>query len=277
MLSLLIKELRTHRGGIIGWTLGLGLWGILATVLYPSIGEQFAGMEFPDFYEAIGPISAIGELSGFLSLEIFNFAIPLALGIYALILGTAVLAGEEDQGTLELLLALPLPRWKLVLTKALSVMVSLALVVMGLCLSIWIGMLAIQNDIDLSIGLADLALVALQSWLLVGALAMIALFLGAFLPTRRHASMVAGLILAASYLLNSLAEIADQLDPYRPLSLNYYYNPQELMTSGLVWKDTVVLAGVIVAFLALALLSFQRRNVTVGAWPWQRASVTVEE
>ena len=103
MLSLLIKELRAHRGGILGWTLGLGLWGLLATVLFPSIGQQFGGMQFPEFYEAIG---AIGELSGFLALEVFGFAVPIALGIYALVLGTGVLAGEEDDGTLELLVAL---------------------------------------------------------------------------------------------------------------------------------------------------------------------------
>ncbi len=29
----------------------------------------------------------------------------------------------------------------------------------------------------------------------------------------------------------------------------------------------------VAVFLALALVGFQRRNVTVGAWPWQRARV----
>jgi ABC-2 type transport system permease protein len=270
MARLLIQELRAHRGGIIGWTLGLGLWGVLATVLFPSIGEQFGGMEFPEFYKAFGPIGAIGQLSGFLSLEVFSFAVPLALGVYALVFGTSVLGGEEDEGTLELLVALPLPRWKLVLAKALAVGAGLAIVAAGLSLSVWIGIQAIQGQIELAIGAGDLALVALQGWLLVTALAMISLFLGAYLPSRRYASMLAGLLLAASYLLNSLGQVAEELDPFRPASLNYYYDSQALMTSGLAWEDTVVLAGVCVVFLALALLAFERRNVTVGAWPWER-------
>jgi ABC-2 type transport system permease protein len=277
MPSLLLKELRAHLGGIIGWTLGLGLWGLIATVLFPSIGEQFGDMQFPEFYEAFGPIGAIGELSGFLSLEVFGFAVPIALGIYALVLGTAVLAGEEDDGTLELLITLPLPRWKLVLAKALSIALSLAIVALGLCLSIWVGIQVIEDQIQVAVSWGDLAIVALQSWLLVAALAMISLFLGAYLPSRRHAAMVGGLVLAGSYLLDSLAQITDALNPFRPLSLNYYYDSRELMASGLAWQDTAVLVAVMVVFLALSLLSFRRRNVTVGAWPWQRPRVSLKQ
>ncbi len=277
MTSLFIKELRLRRGGVIGWTLGMALWGFLVAALYPSIGAQFAHLELPEFYEAFGPISAMGELPGFLTLEVFNFAVPIGLGIFALVLGAGVLAGEEDEGTLELLMSLPIPRWKLVLAKALFIVVALAIVVVGLCLSVWIGIEVIRDEVDVSVGAADLALVAMQSWLLVAALAMISLFLGAYLPRRRHASTVGALILGASYLMNSLAQMTEDLDPYQPLSLIHYYDPYELMTSGLAWGDSGVLAGVAVVFLALALLSFEHRNVTVGAWPWQRPRVTVEE
>jgi hypothetical protein len=37
--------------------------------------------------------------------------------------------------------------------------------------------------------------------------------------------------------------------------------------------DILLLLGVTVVFFALALVGFQRRNVTVGAWPWQRARI----
>jgi ABC-2 type transport system permease protein len=105
----------------------------------------------------------------------------------------------------------------------------------------------------------------------------IALFLGAYLPSRRHAATVGGLILAASYLLDSLAQITDQLDAVQPLSLNHYFDSRELMTSGLAWQDALVLGGVVAVFLVLALLSFQRRNITVGAWPWQRPRVSAQQ
>ncbi|MGC9523084.1 MAG: ABC transporter permease subunit [Anaerolineae bacterium] len=279
MISLLLKELRMHRGGIIGWAVGLGLWGGLVPLLYPSVGTQFARIDLPDFYAAFGPVGALGELSAFLTLEVFNFAIPIGLAIYGLVLGVGVLAGEEDDGTLELWMALPTPRWQLVLAKALSIAVSLAIVVAGLCLSTWLGILAIEEEairdgLDVSVGAEDLALVALQSWLLVLALAMIVLFLGAYLPHRKQATLVGTVVIAVSYLLDSLAEITEKLDPYRWLSLSHYYDVHALMTSGFIWEDAAVLGGIAAVFLVLALLSFERRNVTVGAWPWQRPRVT---
>jgi ABC-2 type transport system permease protein len=277
MINLLAKELRAHRNGIVGWTLGLSFWGLIATLVFPSIGEQFADIQLPDFYEAFGPIGAMGELPGFLSLEIFNFAVPIALGIYALILGTAVLAGEEDLGTLELLVSLPLPRWKIFMAKAISVMLSLAIVLWGLCLSIWIGIQNIQDQIQVSVNAVDLSHVALHSWLFLTAWAMIALFLGAYLPARRHAAIVAGLLLAASYLLDSLAQITDKLDVVQSLSLSYYYQPFEYMETGLVWHDVAVLAAVGTVAFFLAFLSFERRNITVSSWPWQRPNVSLEE
>jgi ABC-type transporter Mla maintaining outer membrane lipid asymmetry ATPase subunit MlaF len=36
--------------------------------------------------------------------------------------------------------------------------------------------------------------------------------------------------------------------------------------------DVLILLGMAAAFFALALFGFQRRNVTVGAWPWQQGA-----
>jgi hypothetical protein len=38
-------------------------------------------------------------------------------------------------------------------------------------------------------------------------------------------------------------------------------------------QDTLILLAAGVAGLILALLFFQLRDVTVGAWPWQRAQI----
>ena len=46
-----------------------------------------------------------------------------------------------------------------------------------------------------------------------------------------------------------------------------------MFTEGVKASDVMVLLGAAAIFYVLALLSFQRRNVTVGAWPWQRARV----
>jgi len=36
----------------------------------------------------------------------------------------------------------------------------------------------------------------------------------------------------------------------------------------------VISLGVAAVFFILALICFNRRNITVGAWPWQRGKIT---
>jgi ABC-2 type transport system permease protein len=103
--------------------------------------------------------------------------------------------------------------------------------------------------------------------------AMLSLFLAAYLPNRRIAATVAMIILIVSYFGNNLANLVDALKNVQFLFPYDYFNGQEILSGGIVTKDLLILLGATGVFLALAILSFQRRNVTVGAWPWQRARI----
>ena len=62
----------------------------------------------------------------------------------------------------------------------------------------------------------------------------------------------------------------------RPLPLFYYFDSSsELFTQGVQTRDLVVLFSLATLFFALALWSFERRDITVGAWPWRRARAQV--
>lgn len=49
---------------------------------------------------------------------------PIILGIYAIGTSTHTLGGEEDEGTLELVMAMPLHRWQIVTGKVIAIGVS---------------------------------------------------------------------------------------------------------------------------------------------------------
>ena len=44
MLRLLLQEFRFRRNGIIGWGIGLALFGAMYTSLFPSVADQMAGL-----------------------------------------------------------------------------------------------------------------------------------------------------------------------------------------------------------------------------------------
>jgi ABC-2 type transport system permease protein len=275
MFNLLLHELRVRRGAIIGWGIGLILFVLIYLPVYPSMQEQLQAFDIESIaiYQAMG-ISSMNTLEGYSSSTIVQF-IPILLGIYALINGTATLAGEEDNGTLELLVAMPLARWQIVTIKAVAMVIATLLIALMAALGAVGVFLAIEGQIETTMTAMDLFWAVMSGWPLALALMMISLFLGAYLPSRRIASVVATLVFIVSYFGNSVANLTDQLEPMRPIFLFSYLNiSPQVFTEGVNGSDMAVLLATAVFFFLLALASFQRRNITVGAWPWQRPQLS---
>jgi ABC-2 type transport system permease protein len=278
MGNLFLHELRSRRTAILGWGLGIALFGILIIMIFPDFAGQLEGFNFEEIelYQVMGDFSDIASFSGFVSAEMFTF-MPILLGIYAIINGTGTLAGEEDSGTLEPLMALPIPRWQLVATKALALGLALLLILLIISAGEVIALNALPADTDLGgVEAADLVVTTLAVWPLIMVYAMLSLFLGAFMPSRRLASTVATIVLIATYLGNNLVDMVNFLETIQPLFPFNYFSGQSVLESGVGTGDSLVLLGATALFFVLALVSFQRRNVTVGAWPWQRARIPIQ-
>jgi len=118
----------------------------------------------------------------------------------------------------------------------------------------------------------------LNGWPLALAVAMIGLFLSAYLPTQRSAALTLAVFFIASYFGENLASHVESLSSLEPYSIFTYFDTSAtVFREGVQTKDVVVLLGVAALFFVLALLSFQRRNVTVGARPWQRQTTGIDK
>lgn len=272
MVNLLLQELKQKRGGIIGYGIGMALWAWIAFVIYPSMAEQFASFQLPEFYKMFGDMTDIGSLEGFLAVEYLTW-VPILLGIYGLIAGTGTLAGEEDQGTLEQLMALPIPRWQLVLTKTLAIAIALLLILLIGHIGVWVGYQSILNQIETDITHSDLLRATLNGLPIVLLFTTFSLWLGAFLPHRREAGVVATTVFIATYFLQAFAGISEDVEKFQFLSPFYYYDGKAVLTGGWNSGNLAVLLGMSLLFFVFALISFQRRNITVGAWFWQKAAI----
>jgi ABC-2 type transport system permease protein len=244
-------------------------------ILYPQFAEPMAAMNLEDIsiYQMFGDFSEFASFTGFVSAEVLTF-LPLLLAIYAIINGTGTLAGEEDNGTLEPLMALPLPRWQLVMSKAVALGLALLIVLLIVGAAMAVAITTLPADVDAAgVSSADLIVVALAIWPLVFFFAMFSLFLGAVAPNRRTAAVIATVLLVFGYFGNNLASMADWLERIQPLFPFYYLDSANLMKEGPDLQNTLILLAAGAASLILALVFFQWRNVTVGAWPWQRARI----
>lgn len=274
MRRLFLQEMRFRRNGIIGWGLGLCFFPIVYVGLYPSFADQMVNFqEMMDIaiYQALG--ISMASFEGYVASTVTNL-IPVILAIYAVISGTGTLAGEEDDGRLEMIVALPIPRWQIVAVKAIALGLALALILAIAAAGAGLTLAAISGQVETAVTPLDMFWRLMEAWPLVLAFAMASLFLGAFSPSRRTAAALATVLVVASYLGNNLAGMISSLERIQGLFLfNYFEASAEALLNGQRPANLLALLLVSLAALGLAIFFFQRRDITVGAWPWQRGKM----
>jgi ABC-2 type transport system permease protein len=271
MFRLLFQELKFRRGAIFGWGLGLSFLPVVYIAIYPSVAEEMAAFADIALYEAFG--MSLGTFSDWVASILMVF-LPLVAAIYAIINGTATLAGEEEDGRLEMLVTLPLPRWQIVTAKALAHSISSVVLYIIVSLVSWGVFEGIKGQIETDLSGNQMFSAVMAGWPLIFAMGMISMFLAAFCSRRRIASMIAAAVLAISYFGSNLSASTPVLEPFEPFFLFTYVDATgKAISAGQKVEDVAVLLGIGLISYILAMIFFQSRKLTVGAWPWQRGKV----
>ena len=275
MGKLLWQEFLLRRNSIIGWSLGLCFFPLVYVSIYPSFAEQLDSMQAImdlEIYQAMGVSFATFE--DWVASTIILF-VPLIAAIYGITNGTGTLAGEEGDGRLEMIVVLPLPRWQIVIVKAIALAVALFIIVMFVGV-VTVGVfLAIESQITVVMSAGDIMVALLAAYPLTLAMGMISLFFGTFFPNRRLANVAGIAVLLLSYFGSNLSGMAEVIEPFEPIFLFTYLDiTGNILIGGPELSDVIVLVVVALVALALAVVFFQRRDLTVGIWPWQRARAT---
>jgi ABC-2 type transport system permease protein len=264
---LFLKNLRDKRAALFWWSFSFFLLNILVSSVFQSVAESAPDLEayiesLPEALVAAFGIEegmSIASAPGFLNAELFSLMIPIMFLVFAINFGSATIAGEEEAGTLGLLLSLPLPRWRVLLEKFLAMIIGIVLLALVTWVSLVVGVELF--DMDISSGL--LAAASANVALLGLTFGSISLAVGAATGRRGLAVAVGVALSAASYLLNILSGLVDSLQPYEAISPFYYYLNANPLVYGLQIGDVVVLVGVTLVFLVVALFAFERRDLAV--------------
>ncbi len=281
MFAIFTNALARSRGAILGWGVSLGLLAMYLMPFYDTLAEQKESLEKllssypPEMLAFFGDMSNTAALftpEGYLGFEFFAL-MPVVLGIFAVLAGSGLLASDEENGTLDLVLAHPVSRTGLFVGRL------LAFVATTTCLLAvaWLGLVIGRNWSTIELTAVELGRPFLSlgaELILFGALA---LALSMLLPSRRLAAAVAGIALVGSYFLTSLARINDDLKDLNKFSpLNYYQGGDAIL--GLKGEWLGGLLAVALVYVLLAWWRFERRDIRVvgeGSWrlPLWRAKV----
>jgi len=281
MATIFRYTLRRFRGQILGWGLALSLLVLLIVGIYDSIAadmreqieELFASYpaELMAFFGVGDMTSGMFSPEGFLSLEFFSW-MPVVLGIFAVLMGSGLLASDEEQGRLDLIMAHPVSRSALFMGRLLAFVTATA----GILAILWLAFLVSMNwSATLSIGAAELGRPFLSLLAVLLLFSTLALLLSMVLPSRRLAASAAGLLLVASFFVTSLARINEDLETIAKFSpLNYYQTEEAFGHFNVQWFAGLL--AVAAVFSALAWWRFQRRDIRVGGEAgWKLPSVSL--
>jgi len=108
MFAEIKHTLRRLRGQIIGWSIGLGLYGLVMVSLFDSIVniegiEELMASYPPELLGFFGDsLTGFTTPEGYVDLYYFLY-MPIIIGIFAASAGAHLLVGDEEKGTLDLI------------------------------------------------------------------------------------------------------------------------------------------------------------------------------
>ncbi len=264
LASVFAKTMRDRLRAFRWWCLvTLGFVALYGSV-YPSIsGKESLNKLIKDYPQALkGFIGFGGNLDivsgpGYLGAEIFSFWAPLVLLAVAVAAGSATLAGEEEQGTLDLLLSLPVSRTRCLLEK----LAALVCEVLALAFVLWILLVIVSYAAGMHVSPGNLGAATLGALLFALDFGLLALAIGAATGRRTLAIGISATLAVAADVLNALAPLASWLDGTKLASPFYYYSHGDPLRNGIDATDTLILLTIAIVFAALAPLLFRRRDI----------------
>jgi ABC-2 type transport system permease protein len=268
------------RGQILGWGIAMLLLGLTSVPFYDGIVDlaesldQFLQSFPPELMALFGNFSMAAYVTpeGFLGLQYFDLMAILILGIFAILIGSGLIASDEENGRLDLILAHPVSRTALIAGR-LSAFVAATL---GILVLSWLGIVVPMEFTSMDLTWGEVALPFLSLFAELMLFGTMALLLSMLLPSRRAAASAAGFVLIASYVLVALARmpsVGDVVKNAARLSpLTYYQSGEAINGLNFGWFLGLLALSAVLAALSGWLV--QRRDIRVGGEGGWRLSLT---
>jgi putative exporter of polyketide antibiotics len=263
-LAIARRSLFELRWQILGYGVGLGLYGTAMVWLFPAFEDTLRGVDYPpELLEFFGGAGDMSRPTTFISTEYMSFA-PLVLVIYAIVASTGLLAGEEGRGSLESILAQPASRTRFFLEKLLAFLAGAAII--GIIIAVLMLLSFPFVDLHGDLTLSEMWLGTASMLPLVCFFGGLGFLLGAVAPSRGLAAGIATVLVIVAFLIASFARIITSIEWMQYLSPYYYGDTATVLDEGVVWWHQGVLLGAGILLFAFAMLAFTGREIGAGVW-----------
>lgn len=235
MKSLMKMEFKRNQKSLILWTLIVASLAGLMLALFPSFKDTFAQMEeflatYPEaFLDAFG----LGEdgldmndIYGWFGVEGYLF-VTLIGGSYAALLGSGIFSKEEDEKTIEFLMAQPISRNHIFIGKSLIVLINLILMNLVVSIVLLPFFLIYGTTFNLIVWL----LYSFAPLLLQLVLASIALLISVFVTKSRQVTSISLGLSIGLYVVDIISKLTEQAEFLK------YFTPYEYVNAVAIVKN----------------------------------------
>jgi len=259
------REMKINLKNFIIWTaLLIGLF-LIVFLVYPSIIKE-GNMEMIDEMMKLFPqeilkafnmdIASIDTAYGWLKSEGFVFAL-LIIGAYSGIIGSNILLKEENDKTIEYLNSVPVTRKKIAISKILSGLIYIVLMVAFLGIFNFIG-LTISGDFDVK-SFMLLSITPIFSSIVIFALCM---FISTFTHKTKKTIGISLGIVFISYFLNIISEMSESTEFLKYISIFTLSDIRNVITDVAINPLMAILSVVITAiFIILTIMHYDKKEL----------------
>lgn len=259
--NVLLKTLRDKRKSFLWWGIGVGfllLYYNLAFLLMKDSLSSFNQLMENEFIKGMmGGIYDMSTPAGWLNTELLPLLGPIVFIVFSVSFASSSLTGEEEEGTLNLLLTNPVSRVEVYLQKFFALMAGI--VVLGLYF--WVGNIVTTSLANMGLSFLSLAEVSFSLVLLGAVFGSFTLAFGGLTGSRGIGTAAASAVGIISYLVNSMAEVVESLEPFRPASVFHYYDGAEVLQNGIDFGDVGIMLAATVVLFAIGMYGFGRRDI----------------
>lgn len=256
-----LKTLRELRVGILGWGLG---WGVLVAAIFTTVPSLVSTPSARAALIALGPSFKwfadpikIDTPGGYATWKYGLTVILVAL--WPILAESRFLRGDEERGSLDVLLSVPRARVRILLEKVLAMWTALLLMALVIGVVAYTGALKAAGDVSLG----GTILYGVNLALIAAFFGSVALLVSQFTHERRIAAGWASSTLLVFVVMDMVHRVVSGADWVSRLSPVYYYNLSKPLIPG-YGADP---GGMLVLFALSAVLTaasvwlFARRDV----------------
>jgi ABC-2 type transport system permease protein len=249
---------REQRRALLYWSASLSAITLFYMAFWPVMGaEMMAAIEgMPEALMRAFGYDRVGTAAGYMEAVIYALIGPALALIYAIGLGGRILAGQEEDGSLELDLAAPISRQRLYWERYAAGWLLLSLLVASATLAALVS----GPLFDLNIASRLILATSFGLWLLTGGFFSIAFALGAISGRRAVGVGSAAGLATLAFVFRGVADAAgvELLATLSPLSWLLNHEP---LVNGLPPVEALKLALLSLLSAPLGLLGFQGRDL----------------